>query len=320
MSPRARVSLLVAAAAAAAAGVTMAATALTRTDLPAEPGVAPRPGTPPLVLDLGVRTDPEARTLRQAIALYERGRRSRARRLFERFDSVEAQVGAAVAAWPEGYDDVRRLGRDYGESGAAQLALGLAELWRGSLGDAQRSWRRAAAAEPDSVYAVRADDLLHPELPVPGLPAFVPSSPAPHELRSLSPPAQYAFLRRRSRGADVDDILLFGAALQRLGRPVSARREFARAAALAPGDPDALTARAVGAFDKDRPAGAFSRLGPLTRRFPESATVRFHLGLLLVWMGEVDDAKRQFRLARKAEPGSVPARQATAFLRRLPAS
>jgi len=33
--------------------------------------------------------------------------------------------------------------------------------------------------------------------------------------------------------------LLYGAALQKLGRPVSAEREFAAAAKLAPGDPDA---------------------------------------------------------------------------------
>ena len=69
MSPRARVSLVVAAAAAAACGVTIAATALTRTDLPTEPAATPRSGAPPLVLDLGVRTDAEARALRRAVAL-----------------------------------------------------------------------------------------------------------------------------------------------------------------------------------------------------------------------------------------------------------
>lgn len=320
MSPRARVSLIVAAAAAAAAGVTIAATAFTRTDLPDEPVASPRSGVPPLVLDLGVRTDPEARALRRASALYDRGRRVEARRIFERHESVEARVGAALAAWPGGYDGLDRLARDEPESGAAYLALGLGQFWRGVTDDAQRSWRRAKTAEPDSLYAVRAGDLLHPDLPVPGLPAFVPSFPSPDELGRLSPPEQYAFLRQRAEGGDARDLMLFGAALQRLGRPVSARRTFARAAALAPNDPEALTAQAVGFFDKDRPAQAFSRLGPLTRRFPQSATVRFHLGLMLVWLGRIDDAKRQFRLARQAEPGSVTAKQAAAFLERLPAS
>ncbi len=318
MSPRARVSLAVAAAATAAAGVTIVATALTRTELPAEPVATARSGVPPLVLDLGLRTDPEARGLRRAVALYERNRRPRAKRIFERYRSAEARVGAALSAWPDGYAELQELGRDRPDSGAAQLALGLGEFWQGRTGDAERSWRRAAAAEPDSMYAVRADDFLHPELPVPGLPAFVPSFASPAPLARLSPPEQYAFLRRRAEDGDVRDALLFGAALQRLGRPLSARREFARAAALAPNDPEALAAAAVGHFDKDRPAQAFSRLGPLTRRFPRAATVRFHLGLLLVWMGQIEDARRQFRLARDAEPGSIPAKQAAAFLRRLP--
>ena len=95
---------------------------------------------------------------------------------------------------------------------------------------------------------------------------------------------------------------------------MSAERQFREAAALAPRDPEALTALAVGLFDKDSPSEAFSQLGPLAGRFPKAATVRFHLGLLLVWMGRVDGAKRQFRLAVAAEPGSVQAKQAAAFL------
>jgi hypothetical protein len=37
-------------------------------------------------------------------------------------------------------------------------------------------------------------------------------------------------------------------------------------------------------------------------------------------MGSVEDAKRQFRLAQRAEPGSIPGKQAGEFLRRLPES
>jgi hypothetical protein len=62
---------------------------------------------------------------------------------------------------------------------------------------------------------------------------------------------------------------------------------------------------------------AFSRLGPLSERFPRSATVRFHLGLLLLWQRDVDEAKRQLRLARRAEPGSYMAERATAYLDEL---
>ena len=300
MSPRARVSLIVAAAAAAAAGVTIAATALTATDpcRTTEPRSRGR-ASPPLVLDLGVRTDPEAKALRRAAAQYERGRRRQAAAIFARYPSVEAQVGAALSAWPDGFQRLQAdRPRQRGQRRGAARARPGAVLARAGSPRPSAPGGCARLAEPDSLYAVRAGDFLHPELPVPGLPTFVPSFASPAALKRLSPPEQYAFLRRRAEDGDTRDHLLFGAALQRLGRPVSARREFERAAALSPNDPDALTAVAVGHFDKDRPAQAFSRLGPLTRRFPRAATVRFHLGLLLVWMGSVEDAKRQFRLAQ----------------------
>ena len=158
MSPRARVSLIVAASAAVAAGVTIAATALTATDLPEDTVAEPRPGVPPLVLDVGVRTDPEAKSLRRAAARYDRGRRRQAAQIFDRYSSVEARVGAALAAWPEGFERLERLGRDNRDSGAAQLALGLGQFWRGQTSEAEGSWRRAKLAEPDSLYAVRAGD------------------------------------------------------------------------------------------------------------------------------------------------------------------
>ena len=65
------------------------------------------------------------------------------------------------------------------------------------------------------------------------------------------------------------------------------------------------------------PAAAFSRLGPLTRRFPHAATVRFHLGVLLLWQRDVQEAKRQLRLARESQPGSRIAREAGRYLAEL---
>jgi len=320
MSPRVRVSLAVATIAVAAAGLTMAATVLTRSDTPGEiaqrPGT-PRAGTPPLVLDLGVRIDPEARALRRAAALHTRKEYREAGKIFGRYDSVEARVGAAFSSWPQGFARLSEIARDRPENGAGQLALGLGLFWRGKASAARVAWRRAKNGSPDSLYAVRAGDFLHPEYPVPGLPVFVPGFRSPSALDTLAPPAQLAFLRRRARAGDAREKLLYGVALQRLGRPLSAEREFRAAAALAPQDPEALTAAAVGLFDKDRPSRAFSRLGPLARRYPQAATVRFHLGLLLLWLGRVDEAKRQLTLARSAEPGSVAAKQAGEFLRRL---
>jgi predicted Zn-dependent protease len=98
-------------------------------------------------------------------------------------------------------------------------------------------------------------------------------------------------------------------------RPVSAEREFAAAARAAPDDPEALTAAAVGRYDKERPAAAFSRLGPLARRFPHAQTVRFHLGLLLIYFGDIAQAKRQLALARAEGPRNPLGKRAQTLLR-----
>ena len=68
--------------------------------------------------------------------------------------------------------------------------------------------------------------------------------------------------------------------------------------------------RGRGHFDKASPSDAFSRLGPLTRRFPHLPPVHFRLGLLLLWSGEAKEARRQLELARRAKAGSVAAREA----------
>ena len=316
MSPRLRVWLLVAAAASAAAGVTIGATVLTSTG---GHHAAPRlrAGAPPLLLDLGVRTDPEATALRHAESLYATGKRKQAGAIFARYSSIEARVGAALSAWPAGLTVLERLAHQEPGSALVQLHLGLARYWARDQKQADAAWRQAKRLAPDSLYAVRAGDLLHPDLPIPGLPQFVPSFSSPPELARLAPPAQFAFLAARARDGNARAKLLYGVALQRLGRPVSAEREFAAAAALAPNDVEAEVARDVGLFDKDRPARAFSRLGPLAQAHPHSVTVRFHLGLLLLWLGQVQQAKKQLEQARSSGPESPLGREATQFLIRL---
>ncbi len=322
MSPRLRVSLAVAASAAAAAGATVGVTLLTSSGEErgaAEPQATAvrQPGAPPLVLDLGVRTDPEARALRRAAALYDDGRRRAAGRVFDRYRSLEAQVGAAFVGWPSGLARLRALAREHPRSGLVELHLGLGLYWEGRAANARAAWRRARQVEPDSSYAIRAGDLLHPEDPVPGVPFFVPSFRLPRQLERLSPPQQLAFLTGRARTGGVREKLLYGLALQRLGRPLSAERQYAAAAALAPDEAEAQVAAAVGLFDKDHPERAFSRLGPLTRTFPRAPTVRFHLGLLLLWLGRVEQARRELRLARAEAPSSPLGREARRLLVRL---
>jgi Flp pilus assembly protein TadD len=163
---------------------------------------------------------------------------------------------------------------------------------------------------------VRANDLLHPQY-APGLPGFVPSFATPLAIQVLPPARKFAALRRAAGYGGAHAKILYGTALQQLGRPVSAEREFAAAARLAPNDPDARTAAAVGLFDKANLSRAFSRLGPLVRVFPHAQTVRFHLGVMLVWSAQVEAARKQLRLAQAEAPQSPLGKQAAAYLAAL---
>ena len=208
---------------------------------------------------------------------------------------VSRDVREALQAWPAG--TVRRLrilaARDP-HSALVRLELGLALAFEGQQADASRAWHESRNVQPDSPSAVHATDLLHPNTP-PGLAPFVPS-----------------FTRGRTAA---QRHLLRGAAFQQALRPVSAEREFAAAARATPHDPEALTAAAVGRYDKDRPAAGFSRLGPLARRFPHAQTVRFHLGLLLIYLGDFAQAKRELALAQAEGPRTPLGKRAQTLLR-----
>jgi tetratricopeptide (TPR) repeat protein len=188
------------------------------------------------------------------------------------------------------------LAAEHPGSSFVRLNLGLAYFWRRQDDAALAAWRQAKRLQPDTPSAVRAGDLLHPNSPR-GLPQFQPSS-----ARADTP-------ARR--------LLIQGVRLQASGRPVSAEQAFARAARLAPDDPDAQVAAAVGLYDKDDPSRAFARLGPLVRRFPHAQTVRFHLGLLSIWLGAFGQAKKELRLALAQNPKSPYGREARLLLRRL---
>lgn len=321
MSSKARLRAIVAVAAAAAVALTIGVTLLTAggPDRPtlARTAAQERRPSPRLTLDLGVRSDAEAVALRRAERLYEAGERRAAARLFARYSSLEARVGAAVASWPRGtLARLRRLARERPRSALVRLHLGLTLFALGHDREALAAWRAAARVQPDSLSAIRAGDLLHPRSP-PGLPVFVPSARFPRALAQLSPAARLAALRRAARRGGVRARLLYGVALQRLGRRLSARRQYEFAARRAPGNAEAQVAAAVGRFDKDRPARAFSRLGPLVRKFPRAPTVRFHLGLLLFWLGRLDEGRRQLALARAQAPSSPLGREAARFLAAL---
>jgi tetratricopeptide (TPR) repeat protein len=312
VSARTRTVLVVALLAVAAAGAVTAATVWSAEEssdaATEEAAPQPREGFPPLELSFGIRDDAEAVALRRATELHESGKRQQAAAIFARYDSLEAKLGAAFSAWPASEDRIEQLGALYPRSSLVQLHVGLSRFWAGT-GGALTAWREARDVEPDTPYAVRAADFLYAGDFAPGLPGFIVSFD--YRVDGETPAEQLRLLAadRTPKGR-----LLHGIALQGLGRPVSARRAFAQALELAPNDVDALVADAVGRYDKANPAAAFSRLGPLSRRFPEAATVRFHLGLLLLWQKDLREATRQLELARRAEPDSKIAAQATRFL------
>ena len=114
-----------------------------------------------------------------------------------------------------------------------------------------------------------------------------------------------------SKGRDVG----VAAAYARTLTWYAAKSGNAAAKTAAPDDPETLTADAVGRYDKDRPAAAFSRLGPLARRFPHAQTVRFHLGLLLIYFGDVAKARQELALARAEGPATRLGKRAQALLK-----
>jgi predicted Zn-dependent protease len=172
-----------------------------------------------------------------------------------------------------------------------QFNYALALFCGGYLAEADRAFRAAKQTGRDTYYEMRADSILHPQYfqPLDGLyPLFQPTT--------------------------ADPLLLRGLLLQRQGHQHSAERVYARAARLHPRSDEAQVAAAVGRFDEDDLSASFSRLGPLVRRFPQSQSVRFHLGLLLAWTGRKAQAKREFILARRLDPASKLGKQAGVFL------
>lgn len=280
MNPRVRARLVVAAVAGAAAAIAVGAAIVQ--------GRADHDSGEPPPLELNAASP----ALRAAEAAFERGDRRGARARFEALlerdpSSLEAAVGLAVASWPDGtVERLRGLSEEHAGSGLVRLHLGLALFAQGEREEAEREWTEAERRDPDTPAALRAEDLLHPEM-APGRPFFYPAS----------------------------DHLAEGVALQRAGRPVSALRAFERALAAEPDSLEARVAVAVARFDKDEPAQAFSRLGPLAGEHPEAEIVRYHLGLLLLWIRALDEAEEQ--LSRASQGDGSYARLARDLLARV---
>ena len=313
------VAIVAAAAAAAVVGATLLQSRGEHTTVP-DAVTSARPGPPLLELEFGVRNDAEARALAQAEALLDNKhpRVTRAASIFRRYRSLEAQLGLAFASWhgTSSLGAVKKLAAAHPNEPGALLNLGWADYQAGRNADAAAAWRRTATRYPDSPYGVDAEDALHggPR----GLPPIVTGLSVPKAIASLPAAEELPALKRAAAGANVRAKLLYGAILWNgLRMPVSAERQFAAAARLAPHDPVARTAAAVGLFSKARPTRAFAHLGPLTAVFPHSVPVEFHLGALLVYVGEYAKAAKQLRSALADGPRSPYATYARTLLASL---
>ena len=316
MSPRTRIRLIVGGFALVAAAVVAGVALIGRGD--------GSPDEKPPVLELSVLLgdDSEAQALRAAERANDSGQTEDARAQFAALlrdhpESLEAAVGAAVAAWPDGtLQRLRELEASHPDSALVHLHLGLALYAQGQQDEAASEWREAVGVEPDSQSAVRAGDVLHPDM-APGLPSFFTTLKPPPGLTGKSPQEQLDELEaaaRRWRSRPVDPMARRcsgSASRSRRVPPSTARSSFA------PDRLDAKVAAAVGRFDKDDPRPRFSRRGPLARDHPNSALVRFHLGILLLWIRDIEDARAQLEKAAATMPASLYSREAKSLLSRL---
>jgi tetratricopeptide (TPR) repeat protein len=272
-----------------------------------------------LQLEFGVRGDPEARALAQAEALLDSDHKVRqAAAIFSRYHSLEAQLGLAFTSWrgASSLETVKSLAAAHPNDLAALLNLGWANYQAGHNADAAAAWQRVARLGRDSPYGVDAENALHGGPP--DLPTIVTGVDLPKAIRNRPAVAQIAALKRAASRPDARAKLLYGVALWNyLRMPISAERELAAAARLAPHDAVVRVAAAVALFSKANSTPAFAHLGPLTGAFPHSAAVEFHLGELLVYIGRYGKAAKHLQSALADAPRSPYAKPARTLLESL---
>jgi predicted Zn-dependent protease len=189
---------------------------------------------------------------------------------------------------------VEALAAEQPKDPVVQFNYGWALYCGGFDAEAVQALRKAKKDGRDTGYEVVADNILHPQY-----------------FQNGYPPFDYE---------GHDPLLIQGQVAQRNYHERTAEQLWARAAKLHPNDAEAQVAAAVGRFDMDDLNASFSRLGPLTRGFPRSQSVRYHLGLLLAWTGQGTLAVKEFKIARQLGPATTFGKEANAFLVRLAGS
>ena len=226
-----------------------------------------------------------------------------------RLGDPSADVALAVAGYDPKQPDatVARLKLLAPTQPFAAYELGVVQLWAGRIALATSALKALRDAAPESFYGVKADDLLHPTMQA-GYPLFVPAEDPPGAASSEA-------LAAAARNSPNDAVaqLQYGAALQAAGHRQAALAAYRQAIKADPTSVEAQVALAVGAFSKDDPAKAFGTIGPLARDHTGDPSPRFHLALMLLWIGQPDQARAQFQQVEKEAPTTRLARLAAFF-------
>ncbi len=228
-----------------------------------------------------------------------------ARKLGDPAADVALIVAAYDAKSPEAA--ISRLELLAPTSPFAGYELGVVQLWAGRLPQATAALKAVRDVAPESFYGVKADDLLHPTMQA-GYPLFVPADEPPEAatLESLEAAATAA-------PNDVTAQLQYGSALQSAGRRKEALAVYGQALKADPTSVESQVALAVAAFGKDDPAKAFGTVGPLVRDKPDDPSPRFHLAMMLLWIGQPEKAQAEFRQVASEAAGTRLGRLAEFF-------
>ena len=311
VSSRSRVFSLVTLAAVVASGVVVVGVLATRGHVPG--AAKPRSGHAAARASTSAYAPiREARALDRAQRLYA-GKRLRAGRPRSSAATTRSRHRSARRSprWPAGTIDRARSARRPRNRRSALVALhlGLAYYWdRRNADAAGRLAARAARAQPDTPYAVRADDLLHPQY-APGLPRVRALVRAAAPDPRLPRPRQFAAAARRRRQGGAHAKILYGIALQQLGRPrlrraAVRRRRAARARRPRAGSPQ-RSAASTRPSRRARSAGsARSRASSRTPRPSASTSACCCSG-----RRRSKEARKQLQLAQRAGT-ALAARQA----------
>ena len=152
----------------------------------------------------------------------------------------------------------------------------------------------------------------------PGLPSFFTTLEPPPGLTGKSPQEQLDGFEAAARGGGADQWILYGAALQRVGKPVSARAAFDRALELAPDrawTPRLPPRSGVSTRTTLRPPSPVWGRWHATTRTPRSSASTS--ASLLLWIRDVQDARAQLEKAAATMPVSLYSREAKSLLSRL---